>query len=105
MKNIFNASVNLRFAAQGKSLGTIGLLARLREHLELAEAGDRDRESRLINRICQIRASAEFDSLAPPIKGMVKRGVDFLRSTGRKVNLKSPNQIDWVSQRDGSPRW
>ena len=103
--NIFEKSESIRRAAHGQSLGMIGLIARLREHLVLAEAGDRSRESRLINRICQIRASAEFNSLAPEVRGMVKRGVDFLRSTGRKVNLQSPNQIDWVSQRDGSPRW
>jgi len=96
--------------AQGLSLGlhetVVDWLLQCAENLRLTSAGDKARESRLVNQLGQLRASvADFDSLPHSVQQMVRAVVLYLRSTGRIVDLGNQDARFWVTRRDGSPRW
>jgi hypothetical protein len=87
-------------------LKQIGWTLKIREHLTLAKAGDRERESRLCNRLGSLRRSSpSFDELTEHLKDVVKEAVTFLRSQGRKVDFKHSDPACWITMRDGRPRW
>ena len=96
-------------AVAGGSFGVmLNLHASIRQHLQLAINGNRERESKLCNKIGQIRRAhpdKKFQELPDFIIGIVMESVIFLRSTGRKIDLGSDDPRRWISQRDGSPRW
>ena len=85
----------------------IGLPLKLRGHLAAAKAGDRDRESRLINWLGRIRVSADtkFNDLPAELREAMKESCDWLRTQGRIVNFRDPDPARWVTTRDGQPRW
>jgi len=85
----------------------IQMILKLEDHLRAAMAGDRERESKLINRLGQIRRNIpHFSDLLDNLQDVIKRSVEWLRSIGRKVDFQHPNPAMWISARDGkSPRW
>jgi hypothetical protein len=84
----------------------ISMLVKLETHLQNAQNGNRLAESKLINRIGQIRRNVEsFNSLNSDLQDVIKRSVEWLRTTGRTVDLKNENPALWITMRDGSPRW
>jgi len=87
-------------------LWCISLLLKMESYLQKAKNGDSDAESRLCNRIGQLRRHfPSFNQLPGELGRVTKESVDWLRSVGRVVNLKSENPIDWISIRGGGPRW
>ncbi len=93
-------------AARGESLAVIALERKLREHLAAAVLGSRERESRLVNRIGQIRRSVPRMSLLDPaIKQILKEAKEWLAAVGRVIDLGSDDPREWISQRGGQPRW
>jgi hypothetical protein len=83
----------------------IGLKSRIDEHLRLAKAGDRERESKLVNRLGEVRATWEkFEDIPDFIQDSFMKSVTFLRTVGRKFNFGSPDPKDWISARGGGPR-
>ena len=84
----------------------MGLMAKIRNHLHAARRGDRERESRLINRLGSLRrSSASFNGLTLDLQTAVKDAVKFLRSEGRKVDFKNPDPALWITTRSGQARW
>lgn len=85
----------------------VGLTIKIQDHLNTARQGDRERESRLINRLGQLRRNMSSpDDLSPDLRSVIKEAVSWLRSTGRKVDFSDPDPRFWVTARDGkSPRW
>lgn len=85
----------------------IGMTVKLAEHLAAAQRGDRERESKLINRLGQMRRNvASFDKLSDNVKEEVAKSVTWLRSVGRKVDFSNTNPAFWITARDGkTPRW
>jgi hypothetical protein len=99
-------SENVKLAATGQTIGLAGLVLKLRNHMRNAQAGDRDAESRLVNRIGQIRRSVpQIGEIQPEVRDMLKECVVFLRSVGRSVKLDESDPARWITQRGGSPRW
>lgn len=93
---------------QGQSImWQLGFLVKINDHLAAAKRGDRERESKLINRLGQLRRStSSLDVLNDDLKDAVKEAVTWLRSTGRSVNFGHDNPGMWVTLRDGrSPRF
>jgi hypothetical protein len=83
----------------------LGMLVKITEHLAAAKAGDRDRESRLVTRICELRASGtKFNDLTDDLRTVVAEAIEFLKSQGRKTNFGSSDPAEWISGRDGQPR-
>lgn len=72
-----------------------------------AKKGDKKSESKLINRLCDVRASIDNLSKVPQnLREMILMTTRYLMSIGRKVDLR-PEQTDpklWVSARGGQPR-
>ena len=85
----------------------IAMSLKLSDHRQKAMAGDREAESRLINRLGQLRRCChDLGSLSEPLQAEVRASAAWLRSVGRKVNFHNSNPAMWVSARDGkSPRW
>ncbi len=84
----------------------MGFRSKILGHLEAAKAGDRDRESALINRLGQLRRHyLKIGDMPDFLIDAVKQAVAFLRSVGRTVDLGNPDPAKWVSRRGGSPRW
>lgn len=84
----------------------LSMSVKLLEHLEAAKRGDRERESRLINRLGQIRRCVEFNCLTDNLKEVIGQAVEWLRSIGRTVNFKTEDPAMWITARDGkTPRW
>lgn len=73
--------------------------------LREAKLGDRECETRLVNKIGQLKRNTNFTDLNDELKGLVKESVDWLKTTGRVVDLNNKNPSLWISKRDGSPRW
>lgn len=97
---------SLKSAVLGNTVGTLGLEQRLRSHLSKAVLGDRAAESRLVNRVGQIRRCAgTIDRLDPGIRQAMRESVAWLRVVGRECDLSSPDPAKWVSKRGGAPRW
>lgn len=94
-------------AAQPDGMWQLGLVMKMEEHLAKARRGDRLYESKLINRIGQLRRCVEhFDQLQTPLQDTVREAVAWVRSTGRAVNLSVDDPRYWITARDGkSPRW
>jgi len=83
----------------------MALMFKIRRDIDLARKGDRTAESKLCNRIGSIRRSSKFEDLSPDTQTAVKEAVEYLRSTGRKVDFSNPDPSLWISTRDGRPRW
>ena len=94
-------------AAQPDGMWQLGLVMKLEEHLAKARRGNRLYESKLINRIGQLRrCTRHFDQLQTPLQDKVKEAVTWIRSTGRTVNFDADDPRYWITARDGkSPRW
>lgn len=104
--DFYPVSDTVRNAATGKTIAVIGYDHRLRRHLAGAKAGDRDRESRLVNRLGQLRRSLpKLSEATPDIRLLVKECVEYLRSVGRTVDFANTEPALWISQRGGNPRW
>lgn len=86
-------------------LWQIGMVVKLETHLQSARNGNRDSESRLVNRIGQLRRNVPFNQLSESLLDVVKKSAEWLRSTGRQIDLKNSEPALWITQRDGSPRW
>lgn len=85
---------------------TFSLQVKLINHLASAQAGDRDAESRLVNRVGQVRRQyVHFQDVPAALQGIIKESVTWLRSTGRQVNLAHPDPAMWITTRSGDPRW
>lgn len=82
----------------------ISLKAKLQSHLRKAMSGDREAESKLCNRLGQIRRNFP-DKFPDWLKEEFDQAVPFLRSVGRTINFKSSDPRYWISQRGGYPRW
>lgn len=85
----------------------VGMVVKLTEHLAAAKSGDRERESKLINRLGQLRRNtSSLNTLNTTLVDVVKQSADFLRSTGRSVNFAHEDPRYWITARDGkTPRW
>ena len=70
-----------------------------------AEAGDRGKESRLRNRLGQLRRLVKWEQMLGCLREEVEEAVKFLRSTGRTVDFKQEDPAKWITTRDGRPRW
>lgn len=80
-------------------------MAKLADHRAGAEAGDRDKESRLCNRIGQLRRLVKREQMLDALREEVEEAVKFLRSTGRTVDFAQEDPAKWITTRDGRPRW
>lgn len=87
------------------SMAGLGLAQRIQLHLDNAKNGDRLAESKLMNRIGQVKRSFSFDEVPVDIQDLIKEAVEYLRSTGRKVNLGSSNPEEWFTTRSGQSRF
>ena len=87
------------------SFWQIGMVAKLADHRAGAEAGDRDKESRLCNRLGQLRRLVKWEQMLGPLREEVEEAVKFLRSTGRTVDFAQEDPAKWITTRDGRPRW
>ncbi len=94
-------------ANMANTMTQIQLEMKLRGHIQAAQGGDRERESRLINRIGQIRREFPNGLAAVPerIRTVMREAVEWLRSVGRVTDFKNPDARYWISQRGGAPRW
>ena len=81
------------------------MAAQMADHLAAAKAGNRDRESRLINRLGQIRRHLTSDQLSGVLADQFKEACQLLQSVGRKIDFRNENPACWISQRGGAPRW
>ena len=86
-------------------------IGKIEGHLLAAAEGDRERESKLITRIGELRADfpsrAEFRSWAeedPAVLELLGKAVAFLRSVGRTVDFSNPDPALWISARGGGRR-
>ena len=93
-------------AATGKTLAHIGFELKLRQHLAAAVLGDRERESKLINRIGQIRRHVpRVSDVHPDIKQVLRESRAWLEAVGRKIDFMNEDPRHWISARGGGPRW
>ena len=99
----YPASQTMLNAPQG--MWQLGMAIKLSEHLAAAKLGDRDRESRLVNRLGQIRRCVEKPNISAVLADEMVKACRWLQSQGRKFNFKSDNPSEWISQRGGAPRW
>lgn len=85
----------------------VGMIVKLTDHLSSAKAGNRESESRLINRIGQIRRSiGPMSNMTESLLEVFKEAIGWIRSTGRTVNLTSDDPAMWITARDGkTPRF
>lgn len=101
--DFYPISTTMKNAPQG--LWQIGLLVIIDKHLEHAKNGCRESESRLINRIGQLKRNVPFNAISDELKKKIKKSVEWLETTGRKVDLKNEDPRFWISNRKGGPRW
>ena len=103
----FNAFYPVSATIQACPLGPwqIGMAAKLADHLAAAKAGDRDRESRLVNRLGQIHRHLSTGQLTGVLADQFKEACQWLQSVGRKIDFRNENPACWISQRGGAPRW
>ena len=88
------------------ALWSIGFLLKIENHLRNAKNGNKEAESKLCNRIGQLRRHvASVEDLPEDLKRAVKESVDWLRSQGRVIKLGSADPREWISARGGTPRW
>jgi hypothetical protein len=94
----------------GRPFITMGYLIKIAGHLRAARLGDRDAESKLINRLGELRAA--FNSKEDFIRWAKQSQLDevlpeafhWLKSVGRVVNLSATDQSCWISCRGGFAR-
>ena len=99
----YPASQTMLNAPQG--MWQLGMAIKLSEHLAAAKLGDRDRESRLVNRLGQLRRCVESSYISPGLHEQIVAAVGWLRDHGRTVDFSSADPAKWISQRGGAPRW
>jgi len=87
----------------GKLGVALSLRLKLIRHLNNAKAGDMNAESKLVNRIGQLRRNRP--SMPHNLTAELKQAVEYLRSVGRVINLKGDDPSLWISMRGGAPRW
>ncbi len=88
------------------ALWSIGFLLKIEGHLASAKNGNKEAESKLCNRIGQLRRHiASVEDLPEDLRAAVKESVDWLRNQGRVVKLGSADPREWISARGGTPRW
>ena len=83
---------------------TLGWEIWVREYLRAAKNGSRSSESKLVNRLGQVRRCL------PMLKGhqiepLFLEAVAWLRTTGRIVDLSNADPGRWISTREGKPRF
>lgn len=83
----------------------VGMVVKLASHRQAAKNGDRLAESKLCNRIGQLRRNVEWGALSTSLVDEIKASVEFLKTTGREINFASKNPKEWISGRGGAPRW
>jgi hypothetical protein len=85
----------------------VEMTVKLLDHLQHARNGNRERESKLINRLGQIRRCAgPFNTLSENLREAFTESVKWVQSTGRKVDFKHREPAMWITARDGvTPRW
>jgi len=84
----------------------IGFQSKIIGHMTAAIAGDLERESRLCNRVGQVRATfSHFQDVPLGVQDVMKEAIEYLKSVGRKVDFKNPDPSMWITTRDGRPRW
>lgn len=84
----------------------IGMVAKLEGHLQSAKNGNRDSESRLVNRLGQLRRHFNtLDEMSGNLQDVYKKAITWLRANERVCDLTNPNPALWISQRGGAPRW
>lgn len=83
------------------------MLMKITQHLHLSKKGDRESESKLINRLGQIRRHVvTVNDLSPDLLKVFKESVEYLRSVGRTVNFTAEDPGYWITARDGkTPRF
>lgn len=91
----------------GSPFWQIQMDAKLSGHLANAKNGDRNSESKLVNRLGQMRRNVPTLSLLnESLADTVKECVDWVRTTGRKVDFANQDPRYWITARDGkTPRW
>ena len=99
----YPASQTMLNAPQG--MWQLGMAIKLSEHLAAAKLGDRDRESRLVNRLGQIRRCVEKPDISAVLTDEMVKACRWLRSQGRTVDMGNHDPRLWISQRGGAPRW
>ena len=103
LDTFYPASQTMLNAPQG--MWQLGMAIKLSEHLAAAKLGDRDRESRLVNRLGQIRRCVEKPDISAVLADEMVKACRWLQSQGRKFDFKNDNPAKWISQRGGAPRW
>lgn len=104
--DFYPESNTVKDAAMGRTMAQLSLQLKLQNHLANARKGNRDSESRLVNRLGQIRRMVpSFKMLTPSIAGLVRASTTYLRTTGRTVDFTHPNPALWITTRSGKPRW
>lgn len=83
----------------------ISLLTKLNGHLRNAKNGNCKAESKLCNRLGQIRRHFQWSELDDDLQSAVKESVEFLRSVGRNVDFKNEDPRYWITNRNKNPRW
>ena len=83
----------------------LAMVVKLRDHLVGAKAGDREKESRLINRLGQLRRNVAAADMNVELTSIVQSAVAWLRTQGRTVDMGNHDPRRWISRRGGAPRW
>jgi hypothetical protein len=83
----------------------MGYIMKINNHLQMAKAGDREAESRLCNRLGQLRRSMDFNNMSPDLQDAIKEAAAWLRTTGRKVDFSHNDPALWITTRSGNPRF
>lgn len=86
-------------------LWQLGMILKLEEHLRNAQRGSGEAESKLCNRIGQLRRCVPFNVLTTNLQEKVGECIKWLRTTGRVLDLKNEDPRQWISNRNGGPRW
>lgn len=107
MTTLFDEFYPLSASIQTSGVWEINMVQKLENHLSKAVNGDREAESKLINRLGQIRRHvASFDTLSANLQDVIKKSVSWLRTIGRSVDFKNTDPGYWITARDGkTPRF
>jgi hypothetical protein len=92
-------------AACPQGLWQVGMVTKLANHRANAQRNDRVAESKLCNRLGQLRRQMKTAEMSTALKDEVKASVVYLRSVGRIVNFKSDDPRQWISTREQKTRW
>ncbi len=104
----YPASHSLKRMREGKGVERVRA-ATIRRLAERVLKGDRSAEANLCKEVGQIRRHFpewwKGERSHTELREAVSEAVDALREVGRKVDLRSDDPREWVSARDGGPRW